>query len=241
MVMKKIANIFLYLLISVFVISSCTPEKKYAFKKIKTQKDTISYYMGLTYGKGIKQAEIDSLLDYNAFMKGVTKAIENDTLPVSDFEIQTYLSTFFRELQSKKLETEFKDYMAENKAFLESNAKKDSVKVLPSGLQYKILRTGKGKMPTMMDNVKVHYTGRLIDGTVFDSSYERNEPAEFGVGQVIPGWVEALQLMTEGSKWTVYIPQNLAYGAQAPRGSKIKPFSTLVFDVELLKVMPAGK
>ncbi len=101
-----------------------------------------------------------------------------------------------------------------------------------------ILREGNGTKPTINDRIRVHYTGTLIDGTVFDSSYKRNEPAEFNVGEVIPGWTEAIQLMSVGSKWRVFIPESLAYGAQAPQGSVIKPYSTLIFEVELLAILP---
>jgi FKBP-type peptidyl-prolyl cis-trans isomerase FklB len=170
----------------------------------------------------------------------MTEAMNKDTLPISQFTIQTYLSSYFTEFQQQQLKNQYKDYIAENKAFLEANSKKDSVLTLPSGLQYKVIREGKGSKPTMNDKIKVHYTGTLIDGTVFDSSYKRNEPAEFNVGQVIPGWTEAMQLMPVGSKWKVFIPENLAYGSQSPQGSVIKPFSTLIFEVELLEILPVG-
>jgi FKBP-type peptidyl-prolyl cis-trans isomerase len=112
------------------------------------------------------------------------------------------------------------------------------VVTLPSGLQYVVLKDGKGNKPALTDRIRVHYSGKLIDGTIFDSSYQRNEPAEFNVGQVIPGWTEAIQLMPVGSKWRVFIPENLAYGAQPPRGSVIKPYATLIFEVELLDILP---
>lgn len=120
-------------------------------------------------------------------------------------------------------------------AFLAENAKKEGVKVLPSGLQYRVLKEGTGKQPVKADKVVVHYRGTLIDGREFDSSYKRGEPAEFGVTQVIKGWTEALQLMKEGSKWMVYIPWELAYGAQG-RGGLIGPNETLVFEVELISI-----
>jgi len=138
------------------------------------------------------------------------------------------------------MKEQFKDYIAQNKAFLADNANKDSVVSLPSGLQYIVLKEGSGNKPALSDRIRVHYTGKLIDGTVFDSSYNRNEPAEFNVGQVIPGWTEAIQLMPVGAKYRVFIPENLAYGAQAPQGSAIKPFSTLIFEVELLEILPSG-
>jgi len=238
--MKKFSNILAISVLSLFIISSCGSDKKLSFTKLKNQDDTASYYLGLSYGYGIKQAKIDSLFNYNAFAKGVNAAVKEDTLPVSQQEMSEYLNEFFGEIQKKQVEKEFKSHREENKAFLENNAKKDSVVTLPSGLQYIILKAGTGIKPTRMDKIKVHYTGKLIDGTIFDSSYERNEPAEFVVGQVIPGWIEALQLMPVGSTWRVFIPEDLAYGVQPPRGSPIKPFTTLIFDVELLGIIPAS-
>ena len=120
-------------------------------------------------------------------------------------------------------------------AFLAENAKKEGVKTIPSGLQYRVLKEGTGKKPSKTDNVVVHYKGTLIDGREFDSSYKRGQPAEFPVGGVIKGWTEALQLMPEGSKWMLYIPWNLAYGAEG-RGGLIGPHETLVFEVELLSI-----
>jgi FKBP-type peptidyl-prolyl cis-trans isomerase FklB len=182
---------------------------------------------------------MDSLFAYNAFLKGINDAVEGDTLPVSEFEIQAYLNEYFTKLQTQQVEKDYKDNMDKNVAFMESNSKKDSVITLPSGLQYIVLKEGKGNKPTMNDKIKVHYSGTLIDGTIFDSSYQRNEPAEFVVGQVIPGWVEALQLMPVGSKWRIFVPEDLAYGSQPPRGSTILPFSALIFEVELLDIIPA--
>ena len=238
--MKIMRIVFIFSLIGLFIVSACSQDKKYASVKLKTKEDTVSYYLGLTYGNGIKQAKIDSLFNAEAFLRGIHQATKEDTLPVSSFIIQNYLNTYFTELQQNQMKDQYKDYIAQNEAFLTENAKKDSVVSLPSGLQYIVLKEGNGTKPAISDRIRVHYTGKLIDGTIFDSSYNRNEPAEFGVGQVIPGWTEALQLMMVGSKYRVFIPQNLAYGAQAPQGSSIKPFSTLIFDVELLEILPAG-
>ena len=236
--MKKVSRILVITVFSLLIMASCGLDKKFGSTKIKTQEDSVSYYLGLTYGAGIKQAKIDSLFSYNAFLKGVDDAVKGDTMPVTQFEIQAFLNEYFAKLQEKQVQEEFKGNMDENSTFLESNSKKDSVVTLPSGLQYKIIKAGNGNKPTMNDRIKVHYTGKLIDGTIFDSSYQRNEPAEFVVGQVIPGWVEALQLMPVGSTWRVFIPQDLAYGSQPPRGSSIKPYSALIFDVELIDILP---
>jgi FKBP-type peptidyl-prolyl cis-trans isomerase FklB len=238
--MKIMRIVFIFSLIGLFIVSACSQDKKYASVKLKTKEDTVSYYLGLTYGNGIKQAKIDSLFNAEAFLRGIHQATKEDTLPVSSFIIQNYLNTYFTELQQNQMKDQYKDYIAQNEAFLAENAKKDSVVSLPSGLQYIVLKEGNGTKPAISDRIRVHYTGKLIDGTIFDSSYNRNEPAEFGVGQVIPGWTEAIQLMPVGSKYRVFIPQNLAYGAQAPQGSAIKPFSTLIFEVELLEILPAS-
>jgi FKBP-type peptidyl-prolyl cis-trans isomerase len=237
--MKKFINILVISVIGIFLVISCGSDIKMGSAKLKTQEDSVSYYLGLSYGAGLKQAEIDSLFNYNAFTKGMKEAATGDTLPTSQMEIETYLRTYFAKLQDEKVKNQYKDYMAENEAFLTNNAKKDSVITLPSGLQYVIIKEGNGQKPTMNDKVKVHYTGKVIDGTVFDSSYERKEPYEFKVGEVIPGWVEIIQLMPVGSKWRVYIPQELAYGSRG-RGGVIQPFSTLIFDMELSEISPAN-
>ena len=236
--MKSMRILFVFSLISLFIISACSQDKKYASVKLKTQDDTVSYYIGLMYGSQFKQGKIDSLINIEALAKGLYDGTSKDSLPVSTFVVQTYLNTYFTDLQKNQVKEKYKEYIAQNKAFLESNAKKDSVKTTASGLQYVILREGNGNKPAINDRIRVHYTGSLIDGTIFDSSYKRNEPAEFNVGEVIPGWTEAIQLMSVGSKWKVYIPENLAYGAQAPQGSVIKPYSTLIFEVELLAILP---
>jgi len=238
--MKIMRILFIFSFIGLFIVSACSQDKKYASVKLKTKEDTVSYYLGLTYGNGIKQAKIDSLFNAEAFLRGIQQATKEDTLPVSSFIIQNYLNKYFTDLQQNQMKEQYKDYIAQNKAFLADNANKDSVVSLPSGLQYIVLKEGSGNKPALSDRIRVHYTGKLIDGTIFDSSYNRNEPAEFGVGQVIPGWTEAIQLMPVGSKYRVFIPENLAYGAQAPQGSPIKPFSTLIFEVELLEILPSG-
>jgi len=237
--MKSIRILFVFSLIGIFIVSACSQEKKYTSVKLKTQEDTVSYYLGLNYGSGLKQAKLDSLFNTEAFMRGVYVGTKEDSLPVSAFEMQSYLNNFFSAFQQKELKNQYKEYIAQNKTFLETNGKKDSVVSLPSGLQYAVLREGTGNKPGINDRIRVHYTGSLIDGTIFDSSYQRNEPAEFGVGEVIPGWTEAIQLMPVGSKWRVFIPEDLAYGAQSPQGSVIKPYSTLIFEVELLEILSA--
>lgn len=160
-----------------------------------------------------------------------TDIVLGNTALVTSEQAQEILSSF----TEKQNEKRFGDNRRAGEAFLAENATKDSVTVLPSGLQYKILTAGTGATPADTSRVKVDYEGRLIDGTVFDSSYQRGEPTEFGVTQVIPGWTEALKLMPVGSEWEIYIPQELAYGAQQA-GPVIKPFSALVFKVKLLEI-----
>jgi FKBP-type peptidyl-prolyl cis-trans isomerase FklB len=238
--MKKSSSIIVISVLSILIISSCGPEKKYSLTKVKTRDDSASYFIGMNFGSQLKQSNIDSIFNYNAFMKGVTDAVYKDSMPVSQMEMQMFLNKYFSEMQEKQMKKQFKDYIEQNKTFLAANAKKDSVITLPSGLQYKVLVQGTGIKPAITDKVKVHYIGTLIDGQVFDSSYDRKEPYEFVVGQVIPGWVEILQLMPVGSKYRVFIPENLAYGSQA-RGEVIKPFSTLIFDMELVEVVAPTK
>jgi FKBP-type peptidyl-prolyl cis-trans isomerase FklB len=239
--MKNISAFFTLFLASLFILTSCGSGKKYSKVKLETKEDTVSYYLGLTYGDGLKQVNVDTIFNYKAFLKGLNEGINKDTLPVSTYTLQVYLNQYFTDLQSKQLRYQYRDYIAQNKAFMEENARKDSVVTMPSGLQYVILREGKGPKPTRNDRIRVHYTGTLIDGTIFDSSYKRNEPAVFRVGDVIPGWSEAVQLMPVGSKWRIYLPEELAYSSRAPQGSIIKPFSTLIFEVELLEILPELK
>ena len=148
---------------------------------------------------------------------------------------QAYTRTAMEAIKTKALEEKYADYKAENEKFLADNKAKEGVKTTPSGLQYKVITEGKGEIPADTCKVKVNYKGTLIDGTEFDSSYKRNEPATFRANQVIKGWTEALTMMPVGSKWELYIPQDLAYGARES-GGQIKPCSTLIFEVELLSI-----
>jgi FKBP-type peptidyl-prolyl cis-trans isomerase len=153
--------------------------------------------------------------------------------------IMAFVSTRQAESTAKQTELDkvtYKDYIAENETYLAKNKEKTGVTVTPSGLQYEVIKLGTGPKPTKDNTVKVHYTGTLIDGTEFDSSVKRNEPVEFQVSGVIPGWTEALQLMPVGSKFRLFIPENLAYGSNQA-GAVIKPFSTLIFEIELLEIV----
>jgi len=193
--------------------------------------EKVSYALGLSLGNNLKNSGIDSL-DYSKLASGIQDALEQNPTEMSAQEAQAIIGEFFQALQEKASEGTIK----EGKAFLESNAQRAEVVTLASGLQYEVLTAGTGATPAASDTVKVHYHGTLINGTVFDSSVRRGEPATFGVTQVISGWVEALQLMPVGSKWKLYIPSELAYGAQGA-GQQIGPHTTLVFEVELLDIV----
>ncbi|MBO4487127.1 MAG: FKBP-type peptidyl-prolyl cis-trans isomerase [Bacteroidaceae bacterium] len=180
-----------------------------------------------------------AFVNKNEFIRGFLAAVNmSDPTLTADSAMKiadTQLEFYHAQLMEKK----YGDNRREGEAFLVANAKKDSVVTLPSGLQYKILKQGTGEKPGPNSKVEVNYEGRLIDGTVFDSSYKRNKPQEFGVGGVIPGFSEALQLMPTGSEWEIYIPQQLGYGDRENPNSPIKPYSTLIFRVELLSVKAA--
>ncbi|MDR1698953.1 MAG: FKBP-type peptidyl-prolyl cis-trans isomerase [Prevotellaceae bacterium] len=192
--------------------------------------EKVSYALGLNVGGNIAGSGIQDL-NAEQFAQGVKDALAGKPA-ISVQEAQQILNEYFSDLQQKIAEKN----KAEGTLFLTVNSKHEGVKTLPSGLQYKVLQEGTGRKPTASDSVVCHYHGTLIDGTVFDSSVQRGQPATFGVSQVIKGWTEALQLMTEGSKWRLFIPSELAYGAQGA-GAHIKPHTTLIFDVELLNIV----
>lgn len=193
--------------------------------------EKVSYALGLSLGNNLLGSGVTAL-DYAQLAKGIQDVMEQKEPEISYQEAQTIIGDFFQNLQAKMSEKA----QGEGKAFLEANAKRAEVVTLASGLQYEVMTKGEGATPSASDSVKVHYHGTLIDGTVFDSSVSRGEPATFGVTQVISGWVEALQLMPVGSKWKLFIPSELAYGAQGA-GQAIAPHSTLVFEVELLDIV----
>lgn len=202
------------------------------------QLDRLSYALGLSMGNNFRSSGINEL-NVEDFSDGVAAVFNGAQPKMSYDEAKSVIQIFFTELEEKQKAEAAK--MADvNKAageeFLAKNGQREEVKTLPSGLQYEVIEEGNGAQPTAADQVEVHYTGRLIDGTVFDSSVDRGVPATFGVTQVIPGWVEALQLMKAGSKWRLFIPSTLAYGPQGA-GPVIGPNATLIFDVELIKVI----
>ncbi len=199
--------------------------------------ERISYALGLSMGNNFRSSGIKEL-DIKEFADGVAAVFAGSELKMSYDEAKEEIRKFFTALEEKQKEEANKVAemnAAAGKAFLDENAKREEIIVTNSGLQYEILQEGNGAQPTAADSVTVHYTGKCLDGTVFDSSVERGTPATFGVTQVIAGWVEALQLMKEGDKWRLYIPSDLAYGLNGA-GGVIGPNATLIFDVELIKV-----
>ena len=201
--------------------------------------DRISYALGLSMGNNFRASGITEI-NVQDFADGVAAVFYGSTPKMSYDEAKAEIQAYFTEMEKKQraaAEELGKANAAAGEAFLAENGKRVEVKTTPSGLQYEVLTEGDGPRPEANDQVEVHYTGKLIDGTVFDSSVDRGMPATFGVTQVIPGWVEVLQLMKAGSKWRLFIPSNLAYGPNGAPGSPIGPNATLIFDVELLKVI----
>ncbi|MCX6136109.1 MAG: FKBP-type peptidyl-prolyl cis-trans isomerase [Ignavibacteriales bacterium] len=218
---------------------SKTPKTASAGKStsaLTTQKEQISYILGFQIGSNFKQQNID--ISPEIILRGLADAVGGKQMALPDSVARIAYASFQQEMMKKQQETLGKVAIknkAEGDAFLAANKTKDSVVTLPSGLQYKVITPGTGKSPAATDTVVTHYRGTLIDGTEFDNSYSRNEPATFPVNGVIKGWIEALQLMKEGAKWQLFIPAELAYG-ERPRGQVIGPNSTLIFDIELIKV-----
>ena len=220
-------------------ITSCGNSHKSA--SLKTAADSVSYAIGISTGAGYKEnlktlpgdpANVDDLI------AGFIQAIKGDSsaMKMTPQAAQAYMQTYFMEASTR----DAKKTKEEGEKFLNENKTKKDVITTESGLQYQVVTEGTGEKPTAEDKVKVHYTGTLLDGTVFDSSVERGEPAEFGVGQVIKGWTEVLQLMPAGSKYIVWIPSELAYGERGA-GGDIKPNSTLKFEIELLEIVKDKK
>ena len=195
--------------------------------------------MGLNIGLQLKQMGLGNRLEVKDFGDAVNDILQGNAMKLNPDEANSLLNNFFTELekeQNAKNAEAGKAAKSEGEKFLAENAKKPGVVVTASGLQYEVLNEGTGRSPKATDVVRCHYHGTLIDGTVFDSSYQRNQPADFGLNQVIAGWTEGVQLMKEGAKYRFYLPYNLAYGEHGA-GASIPPYAALIFDVELLKVL----
>jgi len=240
--MKKL--FFAVALVALLTVA-CQAEEKVT---LDTDSAKESYAIGYSIGEDFKQQGIE--VDSRVLAKGMADAIAGSEAMLSEEARREVFSAMQKRMmeqqqqmaaeRKKEMAAQGEKNLADGKAFLEKNAKEEGVITLDSGLQYKVLEKGKGAPPIKTDNVTVHYHGTLIDGTVFDSSVERGEPATFPVGGVIPGWVEALQLMPPGSKWKLFIPAELAYGERGA-GQVIGPNSVLVFEVELLEINKAQK
>ena len=206
-----------------FFVNQVSAEDK---QVLKDQKEKVSYSIGLNFGSNLKRQLID--IDLNTFAKGIQDGLSGASPLLSKEEIQETMIALQKEMMEK--------YRKQGEAFLAENKKKEGIKTLADGLQYKVIKAGTGKKPKADDTVTVNYRGTLIDGTEFDSSYKRGQPATFPVsGGMIKGWTEALQLMEEGAKWELFIPSNLAYGERG-MGGIIGPNATLIFEVELVSI-----
>lgn len=208
---------------------------------LKDQKDKVSYSIGLNIGKNLKKESVD--INSDALIQGIKDALSGGKTLMTEQEVDETMMNFQKEMKAKQV-ARLKELGEKNKkegeAFLAENKKKEGVITLPSGLQYKVIKEGDGKMPKSTDTITVHYRGALIDGTEFDSSYTRGQPATFPVKGVIAGFSEALQLMKVGSKWQLFIPSNLAYGERGA-GDDIGPNVTLIFDMELISIKEEAK
>lgn len=224
--LKAISLTFLALTVS---LSSAFAAEKPA---LDTQKKKISYSIGRQIGNNLKNSGLE--IDFDVFSASIAEAMAGEKDRMTDAE-RLETETAIQKHQQEAAARAISENESKGKEFLVNNAKKDGVKVLPSGLQYKVVTAGTGKSPGSSDSVTVHYRGTLITGDEFDSSYKRGQPATFPVNGVIKGWTEALQLMKEGAKWQLFIPSDLAYGERGA-GAKIGPNATLIFDVELVKI-----
>jgi FKBP-type peptidyl-prolyl cis-trans isomerase len=238
--MKSISLVLLTAILTGVIFTRCqtVTNKDYSRVKIDSELDTASYYLGTLWGRGAVYNKITEL-DYESLLKGIDQAIKNDTTIPPEFVASGYLNNYVSKMVREKLREAHQEGIEKNEKFLEENAKEEGVITLSSGLQYIILEEGTGELPTMNDQVKVHYTGTLIDGTVFDNSKDRGEPVLFDLKRVIPGFREALLLMPEGSKWKIFIPEKLGYGANSQ--SPIPPFSTLIFELESIEIVRQEK
>lgn len=193
--------------------------------------EKISYALGLGIGQQLKSMNIENF-DIKEFSRSIEDVMAGRDTDMTAREAQVMLSEYFQKKEKEQAE----ENIAKGKAYLEENGKREGVITTKSGLQYEVLTEGTGKSPKATDKVRCHYEGRLTDGSVFDSSYQRGEPADFGLNQVIAGWTEGVQLMKEGAKFRFHIPYLLGYGERGA-GASIPPYATLVFDVELIKVL----
>ena len=228
----KIKALVILAVAAAMIVSSCSPKSSVTGSKVKSPEDSLAYALGIAnyFYYMTDSIEIDPVL----LAKGMLDAKDGKNT-LDEQAAQGYVMTYMQKRQADQMKKMYGKNIDEGEKFLADNKKRDGVQETASGLQYEVITMGTGAKPTAVDMVKVHYTGKLLDSTTFDSSVDRGEPVEFGVNQVIQGWQEGLQLMPVGSKFKFYIPYELAYGEQGT--GPIPPFSTLVFDVELLDIV----
>jgi FKBP-type peptidyl-prolyl cis-trans isomerase FklB len=229
---KKGAHMKLQIVVALSVLFLVSLVNAQDTPVLKNQKDKMSYIIGMDIGSNLKKQSID--IEPAFLARGIKDALAGGKPLLTEQEIQETMGIFQKEMMAKQQAMANKN-KKEGEAFLNENKKKEGIKTLPSGLQYKVIKEGTGKKPKLTDTVTAHYRGTLIDGTEFDTSYKRGQPANFQVSGVIPGWTEALQLMGEGAKWQLFVPSNLAYGERGA-GAVIGPNATLIFEVELISV-----
>lgn len=229
-------NIIYLLVIGLMIAATACQQGGSKDVKLETSVDSVSYAIGVLVGANnlqqLSSAPGGDELDVNIMSSAFNAASLEEELKISQEDANALVQTFFQGAAERKAQTN----LEEGNKFLEENKGREGVTTLESGLQYEVLTEGDGVKPTAQDQVRVHYHGTLIDGTVFDSSVDRGEPAVFGVSQVIKGWTEALQLMPVGSKWKIYLPASIAYGERGA-GADIGPNATLIFEVELLEIV----
>ncbi|MGM0408155.1 MAG: FKBP-type peptidyl-prolyl cis-trans isomerase [Bacteroidota bacterium] len=225
----KFRNLLLIAALSAFIFSSCGQGVN-TNVKLKSDVDSVSYALGIDVANSLERGYV-SEINYNAFVKGMKDVFDENEIDIKEDEIKTIIQDYFSKLRLEKIE----ENLMEGRKFLEENKTKEGIVETESGLQYEVIEEGTGISPVETDTVVVHYRGTFIDGTEFDSSYEKGEPVRFALNKVIKGWTEGLQLMKEGANYKFYLPTELGYGMQ-PR-PKIEPNKALIFDVELIEVV----
>jgi FKBP-type peptidyl-prolyl cis-trans isomerase len=229
--MKTIKSIFLVIILTAISTLKMSAQNTEQDVNQANSLDSFSYAIGYSVASNLVKSGVDTLA-YEQLVEGFKDFLTRQQPKIDEAKINDVIQNYLGNLAKSKHEGN----LTEGETFLAENAKKEGVQTTATGLQYKVLTVGTGAKPVDGDNVTTHYTGRLIDGSIFDSSVQRGEPTSFGVNQVIPGWTEALKLMPAGSKWELYIPYNLAYGERDM--GNIKPFSCLIFELELISIAP---
>lgn len=226
----KAKNLLLTLAVGAMAMSCSTGSMNQTSAPLKTEADTASFYLGYIYGSNFQRMGMKDI-NMGAMIAGINSAMQKKEVKTEQQEMEMFLNTYFQQLAMKKAEENLK----KGEEFLKENANKPGIDTLANGIQYKVITAGEGAKPTSTDVVKVHYKGTLLDGTEFDSSIKRGEPAQFQLNRVIPGWTTALENMPVGSKWEVFIPADQAYGPRG--GGPIGPNEMLTFEIELLEIV----